>query len=256
MANKMDFTSHNKVSLCGRIVRSFKAKRNEYRFEISIGRSAAPVIDEKTGKKRYPLRRNEKGQVIGEKIIVRFFDKRGEEYFAKYKPGDFVVADAVVQTVRNHYDGSTKTDIWGLSFSPKVINGRLTNDHNRVDLRGKVVSSNVVNDNLVIVNILTKCTKKSIFSGENMDPTIIETTYKSITPVGIYYRDGSARAADKEFTKGTWLNVHGYLTTVRQDNADGSFRRKILVRGTKIDVIGVVQPAEDELYQDYLKEKI
>lgn len=251
MANTNEFVSHNNVSLCGKIVKAFRAKRDEVRFEISIGRSAAPVFDEKTGKKRYPFKRDENGKVLSERIVVRFFDRQADELFDTYKVGDYVNVTAVAQTVRNHYDGTSKTDIWGLSMNPKVINGKLINDHNHLDLRGKIVSSNAVNDNLVIVNILTKVEKK--FPTGN--GSFYVQKYKSITPVGIYRKDGTARELDKNFTKGTWINVKGYLTTVKKETGIDSFKRQVLLRGVKVDVIGVTQPNLDELYSDYMAAK-
>lgn len=249
-----EFTSHNNVSLCGRIMSIVRAKKDEVKITLGVARSAKPVLGDE-GKVYHPLMRDKDNYVIREYITVRFFDKLADEIEKKQEVGDYIIVNAVVQNVRNHYSGTSKVDIWGISVAPKRRGNRTVNDHNRVDLRGKIVKSTIVNENLVIINLLTKCDKETKTPNDN----VISTTYKSVTPVGFYYKDGNARLKANDFTKGTWLNIRGYIKTKEKNNKsiDSKFSkiRETYIYGSESTVIGITQPAEDELYQEYLKVK-
>lgn len=247
------FISKNSVSLCGRIMKITKYKKDEVRIVLGVAKNDKTKAYEKDGKIIRPIKRDKDGKILRDYITIKFFDDIAKNVLNNYVAGDFVVVNAVVQNVRNHYDETNAVNVWGVQVAPKRQRGRIINDHNQVNLRGKIVSATVVKDNFIIVNLLTKIDKPR---GKNKS-----VIYKSVTPIGFYLPDNSAKQRIAEFTKGTWINVRGYLKAYDKDirpnvTGDKQIRRTIYVYGVEYNVIGIIQPAEDELYKDYQKEKL
>lgn len=252
MIDIKDFTSHNSVSLCGRIMKILRTKKDEVRVTLGIARGGKPV-EISDGKKVYPLMRDKEGRIVREYVTVKFFDDMAKNIEERYTNGDFVVISGVVQNVRNHYDNTNTINIWGTNIAAKRQGERIINDHNRIALRGKIASSTVINDNFAIVNVLTKVDKN--VRASNSAGKITEA-YKSITPIGYYFKEGGARREVAKFTKGTWINITGYVKSKENapKNAAENPRRRIYVYATSSEIIGNIQPSDDVLYKEYIKE--
>lgn len=252
MIDTKDFISHNNVSLCGRIMKILRTKKDEVRLTLGVARGDKPIVI--GDKKTYPLKRDASGKIIREYITIKFFDDMATFVNDNYVVGDFVIISGVVQNVRNHYDNTNAVNIWGTNIAPKRQGERMVNDHNRVVLRGKVINCNVINDNFAIVNVLTKV-DKNVKANNSLGK--VTETYKSVTPIGYYFKENNARREAARFTKGTWVNITGYVK-VKEDKAksiDGKHKLNTYIYAISDEIIGNIQPSDDELYKEYVKEK-
>ena len=169
MATKKDFTAHNTINLCGKVVKKTHPKKDEVRFQVSCGHRGA--------------KKDANGRIHRDVITVRFFDGLAKKYDEMFGVGDFVTVNAVAQNVRNHYTGTAKVDIWGIAMGPKLVNGKMIQDHNHVNIRGKISSSAVINNSLLILNVETKVEKKYQNPRKETEYPILTDTFNGLNYV-------------------------------------------------------------------------
>jgi len=228
MANvdKSMFVAHNSVHLCGKIIRIESTKKNEVRFMLSCGH----------GKKQ---RKDKNGKIERDLIAVIFFDEAARKYKERFVEGDFVTVNAVAQTIRDHYNGTSYVEIWGLSMGPKFVRGKMIPDHNRVNIRGKITSAVAMSDNYILMNVLTAAEKSRPNPNEDSEIKKLTETYKSITPIGIRC-NGNAKTLAKQYTEGTWVDCSGFIDD-RVVDRDEFKKRVYRIISLKTTIIGEVQ---------------
>lgn len=220
---KEDFVYKNIVTLCGKIIKIYPTGKDGICFILSCGH----------GKTQ---RKNKDGLILRDTIPVCFYEKEAKYYGEKYKVGDFVVVNALVQNVRGREDD--KTAIWGLAMGPKYHKGRKKIlDQNTVIIRGKIDRIRVLSNNYLILNVKTDTHKTRPNVNPNSNIPKITDRYMSITPIGIRFREGNAHEEAKKYTKGTWVDCKGYIDDfVMKDG-----RKKMHVMATNVKIIGQTQ---------------
>lgn len=227
MLTKDMFVAHNNVHLCGKIVRKVEKKR-EVIFVLSCGHG----VNQKKDKN---------GLIQRDVISVHFFDDQATMYNNRFEEGDFVTVTAVMQTVRNHYTGTYTVETWGLSMGPKYVNGKIIRDCNNVQIRGKIESVNVINDNYIIINVLTKVDKNFKNPNKESEKVKLTKSFKSVTPIGIRCNGDAKDVAWNNYTEGTWVDVRAFVygKKISKDNKMQHVERVI---AKTVSVVGNVQP--------------
>ncbi len=238
-----DFVFHNSFTVCGKIV--FKRPiKNGNLFALSIARNTR--------------KKDEKGRPIKayRMVDVHFEGATGKFYDKQFETGDFVIIGGVTQKVRNFYLARDMVKLVGLTMAPKIIGRYENHDSNRVNIRGRITKSAAVNDELVICNLFTNVHRK--FRNPNPEGTIefFEDDFISETPVAIWRtREGEhdAKAFVTQLTKGTWLDVSGFIDTKKMELRDGrTFTEQRLI-ARDIYVVGDIQV---ENHKEEPREKI
>lgn len=227
MTKDVAFTSHNNANLCGKIVKKI-TKKNETIFILSCGYGKKPKY-------------KEDGKIDRNLVAVYFFDELSKHYNKRFEQDDFVTVSGVVQTVRDHYNGTYFVTIWGLSMGPKKIRGKVINDQNFLEIRGKIESVKVINSNYMIINVLTKVEKK--YKNPNEDSSVKKITqkFKSVTPIGVRCYKNAKALAKTKYTPGTWIDVKGFMYGKNDEkNKEKTFIKRAI--STKISIIGEIQP--------------
>lgn len=227
MIEKSMFTPHNNVHVCGKIVKKV-LKKKEVLFILSCGHGKNPV-------------KNKDGLILRDIITVHFFDDQATFYNERFVEGDFVTVNAVAQTVRDHYSGSYVVETWGISMGPKRINGKIINDCNTVHIRGKIESVNVISNDYIIINVLTKVDKSHKNTNKDSNVEKITQSYKSVTPIGIRCHGDAKEIAWTNYTEGTWVNVNAFIYG-KNINQNGLKKHVERVIAKNVEIVGTVQP--------------
>ena len=185
------YIPQNEAILQGKIIR-INEKKNQVIFTLSCG----------NGRQK----KNKDGLILRDIVSVRFFDEESRYYKEHFHVGDFVSATAICQNIRDHYNQTTRLNFWGITMGT----ARDSQDKNDIHIRGKITTAATVSDDYLIVNILTYLEKKRPNTRANTDIPVLSEMYKSITPVGVRC-DGDAKEIVKSFTKGTWLDIEGFV---------------------------------------------
>lgn len=227
-----DYVYRNEVSVCGKII--FKrAVKNGNLFAISISRRLKnPKVNEETGKYEYMRLRT---------VDVFFEGATGKMYDKLYEVGDFVSITGVTQKTRNNYLARNMVKIIGLTMLPKVIRQHETRDKNYVTIRGKIDHINVLNDNYILCDVYTNVHKRFRNPNtENETVTHFEDDFISVTPVGII-RNQDAKEAAKELTKGTWIDISGYIDVKKIKLVDDSVITETRIIAQNVYIVGMTQ---------------
>ena len=202
----------------------YMARKRSVRFVLSCGHA---------GKIKF----KKDGQIERDVVTVRFFEKDAQYYLANFNTGDFVIVNAVAQTIKDRVNRTDRLEFWGL-FMRKNEDRRKNKDTNQVQIRGKISSSVAYSDNYVIVNVLTYLEKSRPNSNKDSSVPKLTEKYKSITPIGIRVKGNAAELARKTYTKGTWVDVEGFIYGQKVGNPPKRVERII---AKKVSVIGNIQ---------------
>lgn len=227
MTDKSMFTAHNNVHLCGKVIRKVE-KKKEVLFILSCGHGKEP-------------KKNKDGLILRDVITVHFFDDQAKFYNSRFEEGDFVTVNAIVQTVRNRYEGSYAVEMWGISMGPKRINGKTIRDCNNIQIRGKIESVNVISKDYIIINVLTKVDKSYKNPNHESEVKKITKTFKSITPIGIRCNGDAKDIAWDNYTEGTWVDVNAFVYG-KKINKKGVTRHVERVIAKNVSIVGNIQP--------------
>lgn len=217
------YMARNAVSLSGKLIKIIRHKKSAC-FVLSCGHP---------GKQK----RLKNGLIKRDIITVRFFGKDAAYYLANFQIGDFVIVNAVAQLVRNHDEMTSRLEFWGI-FMQKNTNRRKLKDKNKVELRGKITTATAYNDNYLIVNILTYLEKSRPNTNRESAVKRLSENYKSITPVGLKVDGNAKELAGKTYTKGTWVDVEGFVYGQKVGDQERHVERII---AKKISIIGNIQ---------------
>ena len=228
-----DYEFRNDFTICGKIIYK-RAIKNGNMFAISIGRRLkTPRLNETTGKMETMQFRT---------VDVDFEGAVGKTYDKMYEVGDFVVVSGVVQKTRNNYLARNMVKLIGLSMSPKIVGNHENRDKNYVILRGRVDYSVALNNNYIICDLYTNIDKKfKNPNTENTDVPYFTDSFVSYTPIGINRPEGDAKEAVKELTKGTWLDVSGFIDVRKIQLSDDGIVTETRVICQDVSIIGQTQ---------------
>jgi hypothetical protein len=222
-------TMENEVELQGMITSVLSAKRGAI-VNISCGYRG--------------MRRDENGRFNRNQLQVVFLNKddinEGDYYAKRFSHGDTVIIHAVAQTVYNHTEHKSHTELWGLSMEKtddKLITGY---DKNDIHVTGKVYNLVVRGNGWFTVFVTTKV-KKTHLNKVTSGYTITRD-YRSVLPISIHMSDRELKRVNIEdrLTKGTWVDIKGYL----RDHTTKDNVRLCGIVGNDINIIGDSQPKQ------------
>lgn len=231
-----DFEFYNTVRIAGKIIYKGTIK-NAHVFTIAVKRI----------KNKQP---NSKSEYT--RIAVIFEGALGSSYDKLYETGDRVVITGFCQKVRNFNIARDQVKFYGLTMAPKYATHHEIPDHAKVNIRGRISRTIVISNDLLLVYLYTNVHKKYRNPNKESDKEFFENDFVSETPVAIFRNrkdEHDANIVAKELTKGTWLDISGFIKTRERELMDNKKNTEQQIQATKIFMIGESQSnsAENEI---------
>ncbi len=223
-SNGNEFEFRNTVTISGKIV--YKAAlKNAHVFTISVKRfhHNVPVFT---------------------KIAVFYEGALGFTYDQMYEVGDMVVVSGVCQKARNYNVARDEVKIYGLTMSPRVRGNFEVTDRRTLNIRGRISRTVVISNEILLVYLYTNVHKKFKNPNTESDKEFFEDDFISETPVAIYRNKEGEHDVNiivKELTKGTWLDVSGWINTKTRTLKSGKKVTEQQIVTNDVFIIGDVQ---------------
>jgi len=220
-----EFEFYNTVTIAGKIIYKAAIKgANVFTVSVKRFRNGAPDYT---------------------RISVFFEGALGSSYDKLFELGDMVVISGVCQKTRNYNIARDEVKIYGLTMAPKIRKGNEIPDQRVMNIRGRISRTVVISNDVLLVYLYTNVHKKFRNPNRESDKEFFEDDYISETPVAIYRnKDGEHDVSIivKELTKGTWLDVSGWINTRYTTLKNGKRITEQQIVTRDVYVIGEIQP--------------
>lgn len=219
-----EFEFHNNVIISGKLI--FKKQlKGKHVFTVSVkkGRGANAKYT---------------------RISTYFEGALGSTYDKMFELGDMVVISGVCQKKRNYNIARDQVEIYGLTMSSRMASGKEMYDCKNMNIRGRITKTVVISNEIILVYLYTNVCKKVKNPNKESNKEFFEIEYISETPVAIH-RNGEGEhdvhIIKNELTKGTWLDVTGWVNTRYTTLKDGREITEQQLVARDVFLIGDVQ---------------
>ena len=217
-----EFVYKNNVQICGRIYSKQQIK-NGTAFVVSV--------NHKYDKKREHI------QVIFEGALGKYYNK-------SFDKGDFVVLNGVVQGKYDKRVNKNIVSVYGTRMTNQKSLGKKLPDFRKLTMRGKIDRTIVINDDIILVYLYTNVTKETPNPNKKSETDTFTKDFISVAPIALYRNiEGGhdAKALEKTFTKGTWLEIEGRINTKKSKLDDGKIYTQQHLVAHEVFIIGEIQ---------------
>ncbi len=209
-------THVNSAFFSGKIASMFMTPKGDLKVKLNIGSF------KKGEDGKYSLRKDDDGKYINSTLTLYFFGEQAKRLKARFRPGDYVSANAFAQTTRNHYSCTNRIEFWGINMWPKkTIVGEIKPDVNSVHIVGKISSTFTTPTGLNLLTIFTSTNEEVLTPSGKMLPK----NFSSYTEVSMGKRDIAL------YKKGDYIDVQGFVREIAR--ADGS--KACFIQVTKVN---------------------
>jgi len=177
-------------------------------------------------------------------IAVYFEGALGKTYDTLYEVGDMVAVSGLCQKFRNQTLARDEVKIYGLTMTPKTGENYFVKDQRIVNIRGRIAKTVVISNELLLVYLYTNVHKTYKNPNKESDKEFFEDDYISETPIAILRRgegEHDAILVARELTKGTWLDVSGWINTKRKELKNGKHITEQQLVAKNVFIIGEIQ---------------
>jgi len=219
-----EFEFHNSVIISGKLI--FKKQlKNKHVFTVSVKKGRGQAA-------KYT------------RISVYFEGALGSTYDKMFELGDMVVISGVSQKKRNYDIARDQVEVYGLTMSSRIASGKEIFDRKNMNIRGRITKTVVISNEIILVYLYTNVHKKVKNPNKESDKEFFEIDYVSETPVAIHRNkegEHDVQIIKNELTKGTWLDVTGWINTRYTTLKDGREITEQQLVARDVFVIGTVQ---------------